>query len=478
MAAWWTTLSEPVATGPARLDRRTAIALLVAAVYFMENLDATVITTALPAMARDFGEAAAHLSVGVSAYLVALTVFIPVSGWAAERFGARRVFSLAIAVFTLASLACAAAQGLWSFTLARTLQGIGGAMMVPVGRMLVLRGTPKEGIVRAIAILTWPGLVAFMLGPPVGGWISTHWGWRWIFGLNLPLGLLALLAAARLLPPSQPTDLGFDRRGFVLTGLGFALFMGGIEMASRDDLPTWGWMAALLAGLALLGLSVGHLRRTPEPLFGLAPLRIATFRVCAVGGSLFRMAISAAPFLLPLMFQLGFGWSAVEAGAMLLWLFAGNLAIKPATTALLHRFGFRRVLLGNGLLVAAGFAACAWLEPDTPRLWTAALVFVSGMNRSMQFTATSTLAYADVPQAQMRHATTLFSVLAQMNTGMGIALGALALSVTELLRGTPAGQPGVADFQGAFLIMAGVALLALVDCWRLPADAGQQVLRR
>jgi MFS family permease len=226
---------------------------------------------------------------------VALTVFIPVSGWAADRFGARRVFSLAIAVFTLASLACAAAQGLWSFTLARTLQGIGGAMMVPVGRMLVLRGTPKEGIVRAIAILTWPGLVAFMLGPPVGGWISTHWGWRWIFGLNLPLGLLALLAAARLLPPSQPTDLGFDRRGFVLTGLGFALFMGGIEMASRDDLPAWGWMAALLAGLALLGLSVGHLRRTPEPLFGLAPLRIATFRVCAVGGSLFRMAISAAP---------------------------------------------------------------------------------------------------------------------------------------------------------------------------------------
>lgn len=478
MAAWWTTLSEPVAAGPARLDRRTAVALLVAAVYFMENLDATVITTALPAMARDFDQAAAHLSVGVSAYLVALTVFIPVSGWAAERFGARRVFSLAIAVFTLASLACAAAQGLWSFTLARTLQGIGGAMMVPVGRLLVLRGTPKEGLVRAVAILTWPGLVAFMLGPPVGGWISTHWGWRWIFWLNLPLGALALLATARLLPPSQPTALGFDRRGFVLTGLGFALFMGGIEMASRDDLPAWAWVAALLSGLALLGLSVGHLRRTPEPLFRLEPLRIATFRVCAVGGSLFRMAISAAPFLLPLMFQLGFGWSALDAGAMLLWLFAGNLAIKPATTALLHRFGFRRVLLGNGLLVALGLAACAGLEPDTPRLWTAVLVFVSGMNRSMQFTATSTLAYADVPQTQMRHATTLFSVLAQMNTGMGIAMGALALSITQLLRGTPAGQPGVADFHGAFLVMAAVALLALVDCWRLPVDAGRQVLRR
>lgn len=478
MAAWWTTLSEPVAAGPAGLDRRTAVALLVAAVYFMENLDATVITTALPAMARDFGQAAAHLSVGVSAYLVALTVFIPVSGWAAERFGARRVFSLAIAVFTLASLACAAAQGLWSFTLARTLQGIGGAMMVPVGRLLVLRGTPKEGLVRAVAILTWPGLVAFMLGPPVGGWISTHWGWRWIFWLNLPLGALALLASARLLPPSQPTALGFDRRGFVLTGLGFALFMGGIEMASRDDLPAWGWLAALLSGLTLLGLSVGHLRRAPEPLFRLEPLRIATFRVCAMGGSLFRMAISAAPFLLPLMFQLGFGWSAVDAGAMLLWLFAGNLAIKPATTALLHRFGFRRVLLGNGLLVALGLAACAGLEPDTPRLWMALLVFVSGMNRSMQFTATSTLAYADVPQTQMRHATTLFSVLAQMNTGMGIAMGALALSVTQLLRGTPTGQPGVADFHGTFLIMAGVALLALVDCWRLPADAGQRLLRR
>ncbi|MCO5975390.1 MFS transporter [Ideonella oryzae] len=455
-----------------------AVALLVAGAYFMENLDATVITTALPTMAADFGEAAAHLSVGVSAYLVALTVFIPISGWAADRFGARRVFAWAIVLFTLASAACAAAQGLWSFTLARTLQGIGGAMMVPVGRLLVLRGLPKSQLVRAIAILTWPGLVAFILGPPVGGWISTHWGWRWIFLLNLPLGLMAWVALLRWGPPSRPAVARFDAVGFVLSGLGFALFMGGIELASRPDCPAAAWALTLAAGAGLLAWSVRHLRRAAHPLFGLAPLAITTFRVTALGGSLSRTAIGAAPFLLPLMFQIGFGWSAVDAGAMLLWLFAGNLAMKPATTALMRRFGFRRMLVGNGLLLALGFAACATLQAETPRGWMAVLLFVSGMNRSMQFTALNTLGFADVPEAQMRDATTLFSVLQQMNASMGIAVGALALSVAGLWHGTSAGQPSVADFQGAFWLLAALALLALVDSWHLPAQAGQQVLRR
>ncbi|HEY0296863.1 MAG TPA: MFS transporter [Bordetella sp.] len=458
------------------LDRRTAIALLAAGVFFMENLDATIITTALPAMAKEFGVLPAQLSVGVSAYLVALTMFIPASGWAADRYGARRVFPVAIIVFTLASLLCAASGSLLGFTLARILQGLGGAMMVPVGRLAVLRNTPKEGIVRALAILTWPGLVAPILGPPVGGWISMYWSWHWIFLINLPLGLVALFAAWVLIRDDEERSNRFDLPGFVLSGLGFAFFMSGIELASRADLPSAPAVVTLAAGLVLLGVSAWHLRRVDHPLFGLAPLAIQTFRVTAVGGSLFRTAIGSAPFLLPLMFQLGFGYSAVESGILLLWLFAGNLCIKPATTAIMHRFGFRTVLVVNGLLVAAGFAGFALLQADTPRAVTIALLFFSGVTRSMQFTALNTIGFSDVPPPQMRDATTLFSVLQQMNAGMGIAVGALALSAAERLRDTAAGMVGTGDFQLAFWLLAALALAAVVDCLMLPRDAGQRVL--
>ncbi|KAA9002695.1 multidrug efflux MFS transporter [Affinibrenneria salicis] len=461
-----------------RIDRRTATALLVATVFFMENLDATVITTALPMMTRDFGTQVSHMSVGVSAYLVALAVFIPVSSWAADRFGARRIFCWAILIFTGASALCAAAGDLLSFTAARILQGIGGAMMVPVGRLVVLRDTPRADLVRAIAILTWPGLVAPVLGPPLGGWISTHWSWHWIFLLNLPLGALVFVAALRLIRDEDARRLPFDGAGFILTGLGFGLFMGGLELASRADISRLTALFTLLAGLLLLLLSARYLRRAKAPLFNLTPLAIRTFRVTSVGGSLFRTAIGSAPFLLPLMFQLGFGYSAVDAGLMLLWLFAGNLCMKPGTTWMMNTLGLRTVLVGNGLLVALGFAACALLSADTPRWLICLLLFFTGMTRSMQFTALNTIGFADVPPSQMRDANTLFSVLQQMNAGMGIAVGALALSCAEILHGSLAGSAGAQDFQLAFWIIALVALLALVDVVRLPADAGEQVLHR
>jgi EmrB/QacA subfamily drug resistance transporter len=461
---------------PHATSRRFAIALLVAGVFFMENLDATVIATSLPAMARDFGTVPAYLSVGVSAYLVALTVFIPISGWAADRFGARRVFGLAIAVFTLASLLCAISDGPWSFTAARILQGIGGSMMVPVGRLVVMRDTPKEGIVRAIAILTWPALVAPILGPPVGGWISTHWSWHWIFLLNLPLGILAFAMALVLIHNGPVQHRRFDTVGFVLSGLGFGLFMAGIEATSRTDIARPISVGMLESGVALLFATMFYLRRAAQPLFGLEPLAIQTFRVTAVGGSLFRTAIGCAPFLLPLMFQIGFGYSAVQAGVLLLWLFAGNLAMKPGTTHIMNRFGFRPVLLGNGLLVAAGFAACAQLTAATPYWLVCALLFFTGMTRSMQFTALNTIGFADVPQSQMRDATTLFSVLQQMNAGMGIAVGALALSIAEQLHRTASGHATAADFRLAFWFIAGGALLAVADNLMLPADAGHRVL--
>jgi EmrB/QacA subfamily drug resistance transporter len=458
-------------------DQRTATALLVAAAFFMENLDATVIGTSLPTMARDFGVVPAHLSVGVSAYLVALTVFIPISGWAADRFGARRMFLSALVVFTGASILCALTQGLWSFTAARVLQGIGGAMMVPVGRLVVLRDTPKEDMVRMIAILTWPALVAPVLGPPIGGWISTHWSWRWIFLLNVPLGLAAMVAAWLLIRSGESRRPPFDTLGFVLTGLGIGLALAGIEGLSRADLSRGISFGMLIAGVASLLLSAVHLRRALHPLFGLEPLKIATFRVTVLGGSLFRTTISSAPFLLPLMFQLALGYSAVQAGALLLWLFAGNLCMKPATSWIMNRFGFRNVLIGNGLLVAAGFAACSFLTAETPYWLICALLMATGMTRSMQFTAMNTIGFSDVPQPQMRDATTLFSVMQQMNAGMGIAVGALALSVAEILNGSAAGLAATRDFRIAFWFIAGLALLAIVDSVLLPAGAGARVLK-
>ncbi|HTR06044.1 MAG TPA: MFS transporter [Paraburkholderia sp.] len=463
---------------PHRLERRTAVAFLVAATFFMENLDATVITTSLPIMARDFHTAPAYLSIGVSAYLVALTMFIPVSGWLAERFGARRVFATAIAVFTVASLLCATSSGLFAFTAARVLQGLGGAMMVPVGRLVVLRDTPKHEIVRAIAILTWPALVAPILGPPLGGWISTHWSWHWIFLLNLPLGVAALAAALLLLRDAHRPVQPFDTPGFVLSGLGFAFVMSGIEMASRSDVTALVSIGMCAAGIALLAGTTVHLRRAAHPLFDLAPLKITTFRVVVFGGSLFRTAIGTAPFLLPLMFQVAFGWSAVASGALLLWLFAGNLCMKPGTTWVMNRFGFRTVLLVNGILVALGFAGFTLLGPDTPRAAVAGLLFFSGLVRSMQFTALNTIGFADIPQPQMRDATTLFSVLQQMNAGMGIAVGALALSIAEALRGTHAGTASTADFHLAFWLITALAALGVVDSVLLPRSAGAHILAR
>lgn len=351
-------------------------------------------------------------------------------------------------------------------------------MMVPVGRLVVLRDTPKHEIVRAIAILTWPALVAPILGPPLGGWISTHWSWHWIFLLNLPLGVAALVAALMLLRDEHTQPRRFDTFGFVLSGLGFACVMSGIEMASRSDVTAFVSIGTCVAGVALLAAAVVHLRRVPHPLFDLAPVKINTFRVTVFGGSLFRTAIGTAPFLLPLMFQVAFGWSAVASGALLLWLFAGNLCMKPGTTWVMNRFGFRTVLIANGTLVALGFAGFTLLGADTPRVIVAALLFFSGLVRSMQFTALNTIGFADVPQAQMRDATTLFSVLQQMNAGMGIAVGALALSVAEALRGTHAGTAAAADFHLAFWFITALAALGVADSVLLPRSAGAHILAR
>ncbi|MFM0135762.1 MFS transporter [Caballeronia grimmiae] len=467
-----TASSEPDRAKPGS----SIIVMLVAATFFMENLDGTIIATALPQMARSFGVHPADMSLGITAYLLTLAVFIPISGWAADRFGLRTVFGSAIAVFTAASVLCATTSTLPAFAAARVLQGIGGAMMVPVGRLAVLRATPKDGLMRAIAIITWPGLVAPVIGPPLGGFITTYSSWRWIFYLNVPLGLIGLLLTWRFVDNvREDARRRFDFAGFVLCGIACVTLLYAMELVGRND-ASWPLVGALVAMGGVAGvMSWRHLRRAAQPVVDLAPLKIQTFAVAMGGGSLFRIAISAAPFLLPLMFQVGFGMNAFDSGLLTLAVFAGNLSMKIVTTPVMRRFGFRRVLIVNGVIAALSLAAMALLAPSTPKLAIAVVLFASGLSRSLQFTALNTLSFADVPKAQMSGASALSSTLFQMTMGIGVAAGAIALRIGEWLHGHDAHSIAPEDFSVAFLIVGFIGLAAVIDLLRLPKDAGALV---
>jgi EmrB/QacA subfamily drug resistance transporter len=452
------------------------IVTLVAATFFMENLDGTIIATALPQMARSFGLHPVDLSLGITSYLLTLAVFIPISGWAADRFGLRTIFGSAIAVFTVASVLCGMTSTLPAFTAARVLQGIGGAMMVPVGRLAVLRATPKDALMRAIAVITWPGLIAPVIGPPLGGFITTYSSWRWIFYLNLPLGCIGLVLALRFLDNTRENaGRRFDFPGFVLCGLACTTLLYAMELIGRDDTP-WPLASALLVFGVATGLGAWrHMRRASAPVVDLSPLRIHTFAVSMGGGSLFRIAISAAPFLLPLMFQVGFGMNAFESGLLTLAVFAGNLSMKVVTTPVMRRFGFRAVLLVNGALAALSLAAMSLLSPTTPKTVIVIVLFLSGLSRSLQFTALNTLSFADVPKAQMSGASALSSTLFQLTMGIGVAFGAIALRLAAWMHGHAGQSVAPEDFSIAFLLVAVVGLLGIADLFGLARDAGAEV---
>jgi len=455
--------------------RYVLIALLVAGAFFMEHLDATVIATALPQMAQSFGTTAIALSTGMSAYMLTLAVFIPMSGWIADRFGARTVFGLAITIFTSASILCGLSNGIWGFTAARILQGIGGAMMVPVGRLVVLRNTDKKDLINAIAYITWPALVAPILGPPLGGFITTYASWRWIFFLNVPIGLLGIVLTALLVPNHRSADRNpLDGFGFVLSGLSCVSLMYGLDFMGQQQIA-WAKVGVLWSFSIMCAVgAVLHARRHPYPVIDLSALRVPTFAAVIFGGSLFRMAIGTAPFLLPMMFQIGFGMSAFTSGLLVLALFAGNLGMKTVTTPVLRRFGFRNVLIVNGVLVAASFLAYNFLTATSPKLLIAVVLFCGGLFRSMQFTSLATIAFAEVPQPLMSGANSLMSMVMQLTLGMGVAIGAVLLHASLWLRGA-GGTPELWDFRIAFFGAGAIALAGAVRAYWLPREAGAEV---
>jgi EmrB/QacA subfamily drug resistance transporter len=463
------------------------LALLVAATFFMEFLDGTVLTTAIPSIAGDFGVPSASVNITMTAYLMTVAMGIPLSGWLAERLGARRIFCLAIAVFTLASLLCAASQDLTMLTVSRVLQGLGGAMMVPVGTLLVLRGTPKSDLLRATAYLVWPGLLAPVLAPLVGGALTTYLSWHWIFLINLPLGAAAFLAALRLVP-AVPGDRArrLDWFGLALTTAGVGALVAGLELASGHPGGFWTW-PIILAGVLALAAAVVWMRRAAHPLFALTVFGTRTFRATNSGGFIYRLTISAVPFLLPLMFQNGFGWSPLHAGIMVAAVFIGNIGIKPATTPLSRRVGFKPVLVFASLASAATFALCAMLTPATPEPLVFALLVFSGAFRSIGFSAYASVQYADIVPGQLTSANAVSATLVQLATGAGIAVGALLLRLFEsdsllssgfgaILSAGPDGD-GVAAYRGAFLSIAVLMLLSTADSLMLHRHAGAEVSR-
>lgn len=452
-------------------------ALLVAGAFFMEFIDGTVIATALPDMAKSFAVQAVDLNIGISAYLITLAVLIPASGWIADRFGARKVFTLALAIFTLASVLCGLSESLESFVAMRILQGVGGALMVPVGRLAVLRTTPKHQLITAIATLTWPALVAPIIGPPLGGFITSYANWRWIFFINVPLGILAIALALRFIPDIHDDERRpFDITGFIATSVAMVSLVYAMELLGTQQPQGW-----LTAGLLALGtvtflFALHHFRRAAWPMIRLDAMNVPTFRVTMYGGSLFRASISAVPFLLPLMFQVGFGMNAFHAGSLVLAVFVGNLTIKPATTPLIRWLGFKKLLLINGALNVLALLACALITPQTP-VWVILLVlYLGGVFRSIQFTGVSTLAFADVPAAQMSYANTLFSTATQLAVGLGISLAAIGIRIGDVVseRLALGNIPGI-SFRLAFVAIAIICLVGMVDSLRLTRDAGSAV---
>ncbi|MEU4211089.1 MFS transporter [Streptomyces sp. NPDC026206] len=455
-------------------------ALLVAGCFFMENLDGTIVSTAAPRMGEALGVAPAAIGLVVTAYLVTLAVLIPLSGWLTARFGARRVFLGAIAVFTLASLACAASTGLGVLVAMRVLQGAGGAMMVPVGRLMVVSGAEKPDIPRLVSYVVWPALAAPVIAPLAGGLITTYASWRWMFLINLPLGALAFAVAWRLVDaaPAGTAPPRLDRWGVVLTSTGLGALTWTAHLLSGNGTA---WPPALAAGgltVLLLAAAARHLLRTAQPLLDLRLLKVATFRAAVSGGTLFWIVVSAVPFLLPLLFQEVFGWSAVASGAVVLFVFVGNIAIKPATNRLLGRFGFRPLLVAAASGVGATTVLCAFLTAATPLALVVVLTVVSGAARSLGLTCYQVIAFADVPQERMREANTLQSTAQQAAAGLGIAAATLALRAGGPIGDRLPGHAGPATAYGvAFCLLALVCLGALAGALLLHPTAGDAVRR-
>src|SRR6266542_1739222 len=425
------------------------VPLIVAVALFMENMDSTVIATSLPAIAADIGTSPLTLKLAVTSYLLSLAVVIPISGWTADRFGARTVFRGAIAVFMLGSIGCALSDSLYQFVIARIVQGMGGAMMTPVARLILVRSVDRRELINAMVWVTLPALIGPLIGPALGGFITTFISWYWIFLINIPIGLAGIALATIFIEDVRAqTPDPFDPLGAVLAGLGIGGLAFGGSLLGLNFLPTSVVIALIVVGAGAAYAYVLHARRTPAPVLDLSLLEIPTLRAAVVGGFIYRSGIGAMPFLLPLLLKLGFGLTPFQSGLITL----------------------------SNVVSAMLVAACATFTPGVSFAWIVCILIVGGFFRSLEFTSLNTIAYADVDNRRMSRATSLVAVAQPASISVGVAIGALAVDLTLWARGRD--TITAADFQPAYLTVAVIAGCAFFVFARLPADAGAELARR
>ena len=452
------------------------VALIAASALFMQMLDATIIATALPQMAVTFGTSPIRVSIGITAYILTAAAVIPISGWLADRFGSRNVLIGAVALFTLGSVFCGMSPTLPIFTASRILQGVAAAVMTPVAQLVVVRDAEKHELVRSITLMTVPGLVAPVIGPPLGGFITTYVSWHWIFFLNVPLGLLgSVLIATFIRNHRSEARRPLDWTGFAMTGAALCLAMYALDLAGHRG-ASWSLILVLLVlGIAFAIAAISHARRVAHPVLDLSPLSIPTYALATGFGAIFRTTAGATPFLMPLMLQIGFGMTAFSAGLTLLVHAGADLAMKLRVRSILKRFGFRGVLICNGLIVAGFMGLYALLVPTGPRAFLLIVFAITGASRSLQFTGLNTLAYADIAPEQMSVATTLTAMIQQVAIGVGVAGAAILLQASLALRGAVGDTPALADFHAAFLVVAAFAAVSALGFLKLEHAAGTEV---
>ncbi|HEX7390800.1 MAG TPA: MFS transporter [Acidiphilium sp.] len=450
-------------------------ALIVATALFMQNLDGTIVATALPAMAESFHADPVHMSLALTSYLLSLAVFIPASGWFADYFGSRHVFRAAILVFTIGSVLCGLSQSLGELIAARILQGLGGAMMVPVGRLLLLKSVRRSDMVAATSWLSMPALLGPIIGPPVGGFIVTYMSWRWTFDINVPIGIIGIVAVSLFVRDVRDTEHAgrLDVVGLIWSGLAMALLMAGIETIGRGIIPLRWSLACFAAGAFSAFAYWRHANRHEHPILDLTLMKIATFANSTIAGSFFRVLAGAIPFLLPLMLQLGFGESAAKSGAVTFAAGIGALLMKPLAQPILRRFGFRNAMVVLGLLSVAFTALCAAFTPGWSIVALDAVLLVGGVFRSLQFTALNTIAYADVPRSRMSAATSFYATFQQITLTLGISIAAGSLEFATAISGHA--SPGIDDYAWSFILVSLIGLVSVPVCARLRADAGEAV---
>lgn len=449
------------------------VPLILAIALFMEMMDSTVIATSLPAIAADIGTSPIALKLALTTYLVALAIFIPASGWIADRFGARRVFMIAIGVFTIGSLLCAGADSLGSFVGARFIQGMGGSMMTPIARLVLVRSTERKRLVEAMAWLTVPALVGPMVGPPVGGFLTTYVSWHWIFLINLPIGLIGIVLSRRFLPVIAGKANGrFDTIGFLLTGLAASGIVFGLSVVSLAALPVRYGVISFVCGIIAAILYVGHARRAERPVLDLALFSIPTFRASILSASITRLGIGATPFLLPLMLQIGFGLSAFHSGMVTFVGAIGAMVVKFATARIYTRFGFKRILIAMVALSALLLMAMGMFSPMVPFVVIYTVLLASGFVRSLMFTGANALVFSDIDSSRAGAATAITAVFQQISLALGVALAGMLVETSMRLHGS---EPGLADFQFAFFAVGAVAMIGVLPLVFLDARAGAEV---